>query len=329
VEDGRRAAVGGEARPAERDALASQVAEALDVLRVLEAQITDASGQAERAVVEVCGGFQRIADHARALGALGQDLEAQDGLVGVLAAARATCETLLARLEQNSARAEAVVARMAAVEDGIREVQRTVRRVEQIATSTRLLALNATIEAARSGRYGRGFAVVATEITHLADASRRTSQDIAAGIARVRDDVHGCAAQVGELAGTGRREAERSRGEVQAALEALAAGHAALRALVTRSVDGSEQVARDIARAVRGLQFQDAMSQRLGHVVHGVAGVVARLAPMVAHVRRGGAALAALAGSYTMAAERRVQQRQAGGTAAAEGTGAEGHVELF
>ena len=60
----------------------------------------------------------------------------------------------------------------------VTQINELTKVILEIASQTNLLALNASIEAARAGDAGKGFSVVATEISSLADNSRKTAANI-------------------------------------------------------------------------------------------------------------------------------------------------------
>ncbi len=60
----------------------------------------------------------------------------------------------------------------------VAQINELTKVILDIASQTNLLALNASIEAARAGEAGKGFSVVATEISSLADNSRKTAANI-------------------------------------------------------------------------------------------------------------------------------------------------------
>ena len=84
-----------------------------------------------------------------------------------------------------------------------------------ISGQTNLLALNASIEAARAGEAGRGFAVVATEISHLADQTKESTERITQILKELTDnagEVSQKATQTVQMAGAQRDLVELVKG---------------------------------------------------------------------------------------------------------------------
>lgn len=106
--------------------------------------------------------------------------------------ASASMEQMTANIRQNAENAvqTELIARKAAeqVEEGglvvaeailaIKEIVQKILIIQEIATQTQLLSLNATIEAARAREHGKTFSVVAAEVRHLAEVSKRASEEI-------------------------------------------------------------------------------------------------------------------------------------------------------
>ena len=75
------------------------------------------------------------------------------------------------------------------LEERTRLINDLVASIQQIAEQTGLLSLNASIEAARAGEHGRGFSVVAEEIRKLSTNAKQASEEIAAMLNHISDDV--------------------------------------------------------------------------------------------------------------------------------------------
>ncbi len=124
--------------------------------------------------------------------------------------------------------------------DAMRSIAEKISIVEEIAYQTNLLALNAAIEAARAGDHGRGFAVVATEVRKLAERSQAAAREI------------------GGLAATSVKVAERSR-------ELLAALVPSIRKtadLVQEVAAASSEQSSGVAQINRALSHVDQITQR-------------------------------------------------------------------
>ncbi|MCA9061701.1 MAG: hypothetical protein KDA96_01500 [Planctomycetaceae bacterium] len=119
------------------------------------------------------------------------------------------------------------------IADDLRGVQECMRDVETIVRKTRLVSLNGRIEACSAGEHGKGFSVVAAETGELALQVTNTSSEIQKVVDKMSIRLR-----------------STSEGNLTAARES------------------SDNLASAINRSVMGLQFQDAVSQRMNHVAN-------------------------------------------------------------
>jgi hypothetical protein len=66
------------------------------------------------------------------------------------------------------------------------------RRIDRVASATKILAINALIEASHAGEHGRGFSVVAHEVSSVADEVRQLSETLS-------DELAPCVRELDEL----------------------------------------------------------------------------------------------------------------------------------
>jgi len=140
--------------------------------------------------------------------------------------------------------------------------------VGRLAAQTNLLALNAAIEAARAGESGRGFAVVADEVRKLSSQSAETGKRITEKVGIITKAIE---ATVQTTASSANEQAI-----------AATAAEAAIRAVLARfnslagGLDGNARhlvaentaIRNEIGQLLVGFQYQDRVSQILGHTLN-------------------------------------------------------------
>jgi methyl-accepting chemotaxis protein len=122
----------------------------------------------------------------------------------------------------------------------MKEIAERTSIIEEIAYQTNLLALNAAIEAARAGEHGRGFAVVAQEVRKLAERAQVAAK------------------QIGELAGSSVKVAERSG----ALLSDLVPSIRKTADLVQEVAAASQEQSAGVGQISRAMSQVDQVTQR-------------------------------------------------------------------
>ena len=256
-----------------KDELKKHVAVTLPVLGVMGTQLKETAKQIESAVVEVCCKFQSMADRARAGVSSAAELlaggenESSASVESLISEASRTIETLLRHTQDSVAVSNSAIERIKRVQEATDHIAKSLIQLDDITIGNRLLAVNARIQAVYAGDKAAGFGGVANEIAVQAKRSAEIVELIRAVSSELRYIANSALTDLQSMVVEDQKAYLKSKTEVDRVLIDFRLMHNSTREFIARMQNESESVAKEISGAVRSLQFQDRISQRIAHVV--------------------------------------------------------------
>ena len=247
----------------------------IERLDCLGNQLKQMSSQVEAAVVDVCDSFYSIADKARAeterLVHLLNPPQKQEGAKSFEQLLQ-SCGQMLVQLLETQSNSNAMIAdavgRLRKIDDSASKIEQALTQLEQISQGNRLLALNARIEAANSPQQERGFNAVAVELAAQTERTKTLTSDVGDLSCLLRKLAESAVVDLKRMQADTLASSQNMRVEVDRTLSDLSVAYQTMREVVSQSQQTSTLLVKDIYEAIRGMQFQDRVSQQIAHVVH-------------------------------------------------------------
>ena len=262
-----------------------------EVLPLWQRQTELARHQLEDSITELVGRFSDI--HQRLQAAVASSsttalsMKGDTGLGGVIHFANDELSQITQTLRQAIEQRDELLSEISGLSKITVELSGMSAEVAGIASQTNLLALNAAIEAARAGEYGRGFAVVADEVRTLSTRSGETGARIGRRIEQVNSTLQTTLDRTAEYAAEDNSRLAKSETSIAQVLEQFQ--HSSESILQSAQVLEHESAAvqTSVEEVLVNLQFQDRVSQILGHVIDDMEKLVGAIADQETRLRHG------------------------------------------
>jgi methyl-accepting chemotaxis protein len=240
------------------------------VLPIWSSQIEMARSQTEDGINNLSMRFanlsQRLASAVAASEGSASGHGAAKGVVDLLNDSQNELNVILTSLRTSLKEKEDLLMEIHGLSSFTEALKQMAKDVGAIAQQTNLLAINAAIEAARAGEVGRGFAVVAAEVRMLSKQSGETGKKIADTVETVNKAIANTlqvsnqyAEQDAKMVAHSEKVIDTVLGEFSSTAHNLNESGNVLR-------QESQLIQGEISEVLVALQFQDRVSQVLGHV---------------------------------------------------------------
>ena len=262
-----------------------------EILPLWQRQTELARHQLEGSITELAGRFsdihQRLQAAVASSSTTANSMKGDTGLGGVIHFANDELGQITYSLRQAIDQRDELLNEISGLSKITVELSGMSAEVAGIASQTNLLALNAAIEAARAGEYGRGFAVVADEVRTLSTRSGETGARIGRRIEQINSALQTALDRTAEYAAEDNSRLVKSETSIAQVLNQFQ--HSSESILQSAQVleQESSAVQVSVEEVLVNLQFQDRVSQILGHVMDDMEKLVGAIADQETRLRHG------------------------------------------
>ncbi|WP_231591728.1 methyl-accepting chemotaxis protein [Cellvibrio sp. pealriver] len=262
-----------------------------EILPLWQRQTELARNQLETSITELVGRFSEIHHRLQAAVAssasTASSMKGDTGLGGVIHFANSELSQITHTLRQAIDQRDELLKEISGLSKITVELSGMSAEVAGIASQTNLLALNAAIEAARAGEYGRGFAVVADEVRTLSTRSGETGARIGRRIEQVNSALQTTLDRTAEYAAEDNTRLAKSETSISQVLEQFQSSSESILQSAHILEQESAAVQNSVEEVLVNLQFQDRVSQILGHVIDDMEKLVGAVADHETRLRHG------------------------------------------
>jgi len=240
------------------------------IIEVWAGQTDLARGQGDDNINQLATNFAQIKDQlAEAIQTSQEtsgDMSGESGLTHIISQSEQSLNAIIKSLHDAMVGSDQILSEINNLSTIAEELSKMGDEVAGIASQTNLLALNAAIEAARAGEAGRGFAVVADEVRTLSTRSGETGARITKTIEQVNETLQNTLDKTQNFTKQDALIINAAEETIKKVIENYSNAGEKIILSANQLEQENTTVQLAIDDVLVSLQFQDRVSQILGHV---------------------------------------------------------------